>query len=226
MVSFLMSNGLRLASVETYINALSPFPRREERRPAQLLSTSKAGMAESSTKRRREKYSRLICLGCRARRIRCALPDTTIEPSSEPQPAERACQRCQQNGLDCIVDYTTLGRPAQKRNLLGEANANQQQNTSSSEPNENFEESVSQDVDDFLLSHPETQDDGATVAKPQQQRPSKKEVSESMASAFHLLAALLSRDKQFASSIGSQPLVNQSVVELIDDGNTALLDSQ
>ena len=67
-------------------------------------------MDETANKRRREKYSRLICLGCRSRRIRCVLPDTSILPSSEPQPISKACQRCSQNGLDCIVDYTTSVR--------------------------------------------------------------------------------------------------------------------
>lgn len=31
------------------------------------------------------------------------LPDPTVQPSAQPQPADKACQRCQQNGLDCIV---------------------------------------------------------------------------------------------------------------------------
>lgn len=181
-------------------------------------------MADSSAKRRREKYSKLICLGCRARRIRCILPDTSIHPSPEPQPAERACQRCQQNGLDCVVDFTTLGRPAQKRNRIDRDNSNQQQNNASSEPNDDFEDPLSHDVDGFLLSHPESKDDDAPVLK--KQRPNKKEVSEAMASAYHLLAALLLRDKHFASSIGTQPLVTQSVLELVDEGTMALLDSQ
>lgn len=31
------------------------------------------------------------------------LPDPTVEPSAQPQPPDKACQRCQQNGIDCIV---------------------------------------------------------------------------------------------------------------------------
>lgn len=75
-----------------------------------FLSFRTADMAEATFKRRREKYSRLICLGCRSRRIRCVLPDITIVPSSEPQTPDKACQRCAQNGLDCVVDYTTSVR--------------------------------------------------------------------------------------------------------------------
>ena len=184
-------------------------------------------MADTTTKRHREKYSKLICLGCRARRIRCVLPDTSIVPSVDPQPADKTCQRCQHNGLDCIVDYTTLGRPAQKRNRGVVANPDQQDDSSSNKPREDFEETITQDVDDFLLSRPEVDESGATtVVSMQRKRPSKKEVSEAMTSAFHLLAALLAKDKHFASSIGSQPLVHQSILELVNDENAALLDNQ
>ncbi len=45
-------------------------------------------------------------------------------------------------------------------------------------------------------------------------------------SPFNLLPALLARDKQFASAIGSQPLVGGSVIEMIDETTMALLDQQ
>jgi hypothetical protein len=63
-------------------------------------------------KRARGSYARLICLRCRERRIKCQLiDDGTVVPSSEPQPPEKACQRCRQQGLQCVVRRTTLGRP-------------------------------------------------------------------------------------------------------------------
>ncbi|KAK5164924.1 uncharacterized protein LTR77_009589 [Saxophila tyrrhenica] len=43
-------------------------------------------------------------------------------------------------------------------------------------------------------------------------------------SPFHLLPALLARDSSFAASIGSQPLVRSSALELVDEGSTGLLD--
>jgi hypothetical protein len=78
-------------------------------------------MAEASRPRKRARgsYSKLICLRCRERRIKCQLAnDGSIEPSSEPQPASKACQRCKTHGYGCIVRKTTLGRPNQKLGLL------------------------------------------------------------------------------------------------------------
>ena len=182
-------------------------------------------MQETTTKRRREKYSKLICLGCRARRIRCILPHSNILPSNEPQSADKACQRCQQNGLDCVVDYTTLGRPAQKRNRMDYVVTEQQSIEPSDvlQPNRGFDDTTAEHVDDFLLSHPETHEDGIVN---QQSRPSKSEIGEAMTSPCHLLAALLSRDKRFASSIGSQPQVSTSVLQVIDDRTAVLLDQR
>ena len=180
-------------------------------------------MAETLPKRRREKYSKLICFGCRARRIRCVLPDTSIEPSNSPQPQDKACHRCQQNGLDCVVDYTTLGRPAQKRNRVDQVPS--QQESTEQQPNEeteDFEETISRDVDDFLLSRPVNAGVDATQQKP----PNKQELFEAMLNPFHVMSALLARDKTFASAIGSQPVVIASVLSLVDDSSTVLLDRQ
>lgn len=185
-------------------------------------------MPETLPKRRREKYSRLICLGCRARRIRCALPDTDIQPSSQPQSQDKACQRCQQNGLDCIVDNTTLGRPAQKRNRVDQASNVQQISDQSNarQSRDNSEEVSQYDVEDFLLSHPQTDDNDATPVKRSQKQPTKSEMFQSLFSPIHLLSALLSRDKTFASSVGSQPLAPISILDIVDESVTVLLDAQ
>ena len=180
-------------------------------------------MPETS-KRRREKYSKLICLGCRARRIRCALPDTSIQPSSQPQPQEKACHRCRQNGLDCIVDSTTLGRPAQKRNRVDQS-LNVQQTIEQNDSYDGDSEEAPHNVEDFLLSHPEIPSDDVLATKIPQP-PTKSEMFESVFSTFHLLSALLSRDKKFASNIGSQPLIMGTVIELVEDRFTELLDTQ
>lgn len=185
-------------------------------------------MSDTLPKRRREKYSKLICLGCRARRIRCALPDTDVQPSSQPQPPDKACQRCLQNGIACVVDYTTLGRPAQKRNRVDQA-SNVQQTVEQSGPQPHiadFEDVTSPDVEDYLLSRPETNSDGTPAAKAKQQLPTKSEMFEAVFSPFHLLSALLSKDRNFASSIGSQPLVQQAITDIVDERVSHLLDAQ
>ena len=178
-----------------------------------------------STKRRREKYSKLICFGCRARRIRCLLPDTDIQPSSEPQPTGKACHRCQQNGFDCIVDHTTLGRPAQKRNHVDQA-SNVQQTTGPSEqhpPSGQIEDINDENVGDFLLTRARRKDGGPDDARA---RPSKSEIVQAMISPFHLLSALLSRDKHFATSIVPKQVPAGSILDVVNDHLTVLLDRQ
>ncbi|OJD22651.1 hypothetical protein ACJ73_05999 [Blastomyces percursus] len=67
-------------------------------------------------RRPRGKYSRLICRGCRSRKIKCVLPSPSeITPSGIPQAAGKSCERCCNLNLECIVERTSLGRPAAKR---------------------------------------------------------------------------------------------------------------
>jgi hypothetical protein len=68
-----------------------------------------------STRRARGHYSPLICTRCRARKIKCILPTSVTSPSTTPQPLNQACQRCRQNGFECLVEYTVLGRPGSSR---------------------------------------------------------------------------------------------------------------
>ncbi|PGH30849.1 hypothetical protein GX50_06392 [[Emmonsia] crescens] len=64
----------------------------------------------------RGKYASLICHGCRSRKIKCILPNPDeIEPSGIPQTAAKSCERCCNFNLECIVERTSLGRPAAKR---------------------------------------------------------------------------------------------------------------
>lgn len=73
-----------------------------------IMSEPKAG----KSKRPRGKYSRLICLGCRERRIRCELPSEVETPDpGELQTVKTPCYRCKRLGVPCIVRQTILGRP-------------------------------------------------------------------------------------------------------------------
>ncbi|PGG97258.1 hypothetical protein GX51_07408 [Blastomyces parvus] len=67
-------------------------------------------------RRPRGQYSRLICRGCRSRKIKCVLPNPNeIQPSGIPQAAGKSCERCCNLNMECIVERTSLGRPAAKR---------------------------------------------------------------------------------------------------------------
>lgn len=66
----------------------------------------------ASSKRQRGAYSRLICLGCRGRRIKCELPDDVVVPDAEElRTVADPCYRCKKLGVPCVVRRTKLGRP-------------------------------------------------------------------------------------------------------------------
>ncbi|KAL5458496.1 hypothetical protein PMIN06_003306 [Paraphaeosphaeria minitans] len=64
---------------------------------------------------KRDKYSRLICVGCRDRRIRCELPnDVDIPKPGEFRTIQTPCYRCRRLGIPCVIRQTILGRPSPK----------------------------------------------------------------------------------------------------------------
>jgi len=66
----------------------------------------------ATPKRTRGAYSRLICLGCRERRIKCELPDDVLAPDpGELRTVTTPCYRCKKLGVPCVVRRTRLGRP-------------------------------------------------------------------------------------------------------------------
>ncbi|KAF2166359.1 hypothetical protein M409DRAFT_66803 [Zasmidium cellare ATCC 36951] len=68
-----------------------------------------------SAPRVRGPNSRLICLACRERRIRCELPlDVDIPPQGELRTVQMPCYRCRRLRIPCVVRQTTLGRPRPK----------------------------------------------------------------------------------------------------------------
>jgi hypothetical protein len=182
-----------------------------------------ARMSEPVPKRR-QKYSRLICLRCRARRIRCNLPDSSIQPSPQPQPDETKCERCRLNNLDCVVDSTTLGRPAQKR----------KESTATATATEGYAEefiigarhaeattTAGDQLEDFLLLHPENVNGTATAVKilthVRDTKLSKSELSETLITPYQLFTAMLSKDKHFASALRPPPQSHTSVVDFTND---------
>ena len=67
----------------------------------------------TSSKRTRDKYSRVICLGCRERRIRCDLPiEVEIPDPGELRTVQTPCYRCKRLGIPCVIRQTILGRPS------------------------------------------------------------------------------------------------------------------
>jgi len=70
-------------------------------------------LRQAGSKRTRDKYSRLICLGCRERRIRCELPSEVEIPNpGELRTIQTPCHRCKRLGIPCVIRQTILGRPS------------------------------------------------------------------------------------------------------------------
>jgi hypothetical protein len=195
------------------------------------LSEATSHSQDATSKRQpRGNYARLICLNCRARKIKCTLPtDVSIEASSSPQPQDRACTRCQQQSLDCIVDKTVLGRPAHKRLRPGQSKNGESALEVDDETG--VEPELDHDVQDFVLSdlRDEVDEIGSHVAEPRRTKPSKREIFESLMDPVHLFAALMSRDSKFGRlAFGSGVDVDMLVdlPKLVSDGMAALLDEQ
>lgn len=155
---------------------------------------------EQSNRQPRGSYAKLICLNCRARKIKCNLPtDVEIEPSQHAQPPERACTRCRQQGLGCIVDKTVLGRPAQKRRRP-EQQKGEAEDLANETPGD--EGDLDPGVQDFVLSdlRDEVHEiDVQVMATAARARPSKREVFESLTDSTHLFSALMARVTSFGS---------------------------
>ena len=175
----------------------------------------------------RGSYAKLICLNCRARKIKCNLPtDVQIEPSQHPQPPERACTRCQQQDLDCVVDKTVLGRPAQKRRRP-EQPKGEGEDLANEAPGD--EEDLDPGVQDFVLSdlRDEVHDIDVQATATARPRPSKREVFESLTDSAHLFSALMARDTSFGSlAFQTDGDVAVDVTRVVNKELTIVLDEQ
>ena len=183
--------------------------------------------SEQPTRQPRGSYAKLICLNCRARKIKCNLPtDVDIEPSQLPQPPERGCTRCQQQGLDCIVDKTVLGRPAQKRRRPERAKTAE---PDSANEGAEDDEALDPNVQDFVLSdlRDEVRDIDVQVTAHARASPSKREVFESLMDSTHLFSALMARDTSFGSlAFQASGDDEVDVTRLVDEDLTVVLDAQ
>ncbi|KAJ5281901.1 hypothetical protein N7478_007273 [Penicillium angulare] len=140
----------------------------------------------------------MICRGCRARKIKCILPDTqNLGPLSTPQPKEKACERCRSLGLKCIVDYTLLGRPQSKRTQLAkseERSPNTQSDSLSNDPaNLDIKKYLFADEDDNIIPKDGRSEPART--------PRKEEVFQSMIQPHAFFLSVLEKDRLFGSDV-------------------------
>ncbi|OQO06692.1 hypothetical protein B0A48_08479 [Cryoendolithus antarcticus] len=151
----------------------------------------------------RGNYAKLLCLNCRARKIKCVLPDhVTIEPSPQPQTHESSCARCIAQGLECIVDHAILGRPSAKRTRteLGIEHDEPRQMQDEVEP-------TGDDVVEFVLLDVRTEVEAIEQRSRKDQimsKPSKHEIFSALLDPAHLFASLVARDKDFGQAAFGQ----------------------
>lgn len=182
---------------------------------------------QSQHRQPRGSYAKLICLNCRARKIKCILPNhVQLEPSQSPQPLDRACTRCQQQGLDCIVDKTILGRPSQKRHRAERIRTEDDdfvEHAVPEEPDEGF------DVQDFVLSdlREEVNEIGSMLTTPRKAKPSKREVFEALMDSTHLFSNLMAGDARFGSrAFGLHVDMSVCLTELVSESLAASMDER
>lgn len=172
----------------------------------------------------RGSYSKLKCLQCRSRKIKCILPNPSIQASSSPQSPETSCIRCQQQGLDCIVDKTVLGRPSQKRRRSASFIERE-----SSAANDDEKEEAEGDVEAFVLSHVQSAVDeiDRDASLPRKSKPSRHEIFSALVDSTCLLSALLAQDTSFASeAVPKQPNIALNPFSLVDGDMLFAMDEQ
>lgn len=132
--------------------------------------------------------------------------------------------RCQQQGLDCIVDKTILGRPSQKRHRSDQIKA-EDDGVSNEDVAE--EPEYDPDVEDFVLSdlRAEVNDIDSVISVPTRAKPSKREIFEALMDSTYLFSALMARDANFASrAFGSVLDVSVDVTRLVSANLASSMD--
>ncbi|GAD97582.1 hypothetical protein AOR_1_548174 [Paecilomyces variotii No. 5] len=146
----------------------------------------------------RGRYARLICQGCRSRKIKCNLPDINeLGPLGSPQTAETSCERCRTLGLECVIERSILGRPSFKRSgSETDRNSNSAQGhsaTQNEEPSSPFNSQIKGHLASESTMSPGTTQEIRTMAD--------KTVFESVIEFQHFFTSALGRDRIFGATI-------------------------
>ncbi|KLJ10860.1 hypothetical protein EMPG_13777 [Blastomyces silverae] len=196
-------------------------------------------------RRPRGKYSRLICRGCRSRKIKCVLPNPNeIQPSGLPQAAGKSCERCCNLNLECIVEPTSLGRPAAKRILRTDSHSSRHGShteagvgpagtvhvpvTGTTSTPSNLEIKgylYSEDIADHSLIM--QNDCGLSPSELHVTISSKQEIFQSMIEPDCFLSSILANDKIFGSAIphSTSPRDVRPLLDLISHDMASSLDA-
>ncbi|KAE8154188.1 hypothetical protein BDV25DRAFT_172606 [Aspergillus avenaceus] len=153
----------------------------------------------------RGRYARLICRGCRARKIKCVLPSPAdLGPLGTPQSDTTSCERCRNLDLECIIEHTYLGRPAAKRanraNIAGKSDPSVSPH--SSPQDEEKASRLSDSIRQYLFSG--AMDDNLILQRSRDAtNPSLDDdrIYHAMANTGTFIAGVLAKDASFGSGI-------------------------
>ncbi|PYH65912.1 Zn(II)2Cys6 transcription factor domain-containing protein [Aspergillus vadensis CBS 113365] len=182
----------------------------------------------------RGKYARLICRGCRARKIKCVLacPVASLGPLGTPQPLATCCERCRNLDLECIVESTPLGRPPAKRANRGNLASKSPQADASNPPRPSPQHDekaakLSDSIQQYLFSgailddHSMPQESlDATESTPDADR-----LYHAMANTSTFIAGVLAKDASFGSTIQLVSTWSTSLTDTVSHDLAAALDN-
>ncbi|BCR98436.1 Zn(II)2Cys6 transcription factor domain-containing protein [Aspergillus luchuensis] len=178
---------------------------------------------QRAQRRPRGKYARLICRGCRARKIKCVLacPLASLGPLGTPQPPATCCERCRNLDLECIVESNPLGRPATKRANRGNVASNSPppDTSNSPRPSPQHDEKaakLSDSIQHYLFSGAILDDHSMLQELPDaaESTSDADRLYHAMANTSSFIAGVLAKDASFGSTI-----------QLVSDWSTSLTDT-
>ncbi|KAJ5083172.1 hypothetical protein N7456_012599 [Penicillium angulare] len=169
----------------------------------------------------RGRYARLICRGCRARKIKCVLPSPAgLGPLGTPQPEATCCERCRNLDLECIIERTYLGRPAAKRTKRTISSKSPKSELSNSPESSPLDEEkcfeLSNSIRQYLFSG--AMDDNLMLQRTRDNTGSafgEDELYHSMSNASAFIASILAKDNSFGASIELIATWNHSLSTLV-----------
>lgn len=190
------------------------------RRSFPLASLKTATMAAQGHARgSRGSYALAICLNCRARKIKCVLPDHSVQPSELPQPSTRACERCVHLEIPCIVQPTILGRPAARRKPISHTRLMDSKPVVAAE----YQDVSDPDVEQYILSAVDSSIRNETSSA----QPTSRDIFDALMSPTALASAVLSHDRIFGAAISCVVAVQRvPLTQLVSVGLAALLDER
>lgn len=177
----------------------------------------------------RGRYARLICRGCRARKIKCVLP-SPVGPLDSPPAQAASCERCRNLDLECIIEHTSLGRPPAKRaNRAKLASKSPQSDLSTPRSGRQDEEKASRlsdSIRQYLFSG--AMDDNLMLQRSRNPTYSSADddlLYHAMANTSTFIAGVLAKDPSFGSGIQLMSTWSTPLTEIVSHDLAITLDN-